>query len=118
MQIKLEGVIREIIGSGHRFVCLVRQQVELVLVVFYFLENWNNDGLDNSTRTRNLKPALRPAQHDAICRVLKIGLLSDHQRKIECQQKISDCFILTQLPRSPEKRQKKRGTEYRNKGRD
>ena len=36
MQIKLEGVIREIIGSGHRFVCLVRQQIELVLVVFFF----------------------------------------------------------------------------------
>jgi hypothetical protein len=35
VQIKLEGVIREIIGSGHRFVCLVRQQVELVLVFFF-----------------------------------------------------------------------------------
>jgi hypothetical protein len=47
----------------------------------------NNNGLDNSTRTRKLKPVLRPAQHDAIHRVLKIGPLSVHSKKTQRKKK-------------------------------
>jgi len=80
------------------------------------LENWNNDGLDNSTRTRNLKPALRPAQHDAICRVLKIGLLSVHQRKIECQQKNIGLLHLNTATTFTRKETEKKGNRIQEQG--
>ena len=110
VQIKLEGVIREIIGSGHRFVCLVRQQIQLVLVIF-FLEQWWSRQFDmdsklkacaaSSTAWCDMQGCSRP---DCFLLILKnrvstkdIGLLSLN--------------TATTLSR---KETKKKGTEYRN----